>query len=173
MHGLRAIPWIFAWTQTRLILPSWLGVGEALSKVIAEGRTAELRDMYEGWPFFAASVDLIEMILAKTDLRIAALYDDVRLPPHAAELKALGAELRERCLGAQRAVLGVTGHAQLLESSPTLRRLIEMRNPMIDPINVLQAEILRRMRANPDSRRLRDALHITINGIAAGMRNTG
>ena len=219
VQGLRAIPWIFAWTQTRLILPSWLGVGEALSKAIAAGHKAELQAMYETWPFFAASVDLIEMILAKADLRISTLYDDV-LVDDAAERK-LGAELRERCNATIRAVLEVTGQPALLERNGPLKRLIHMRAPYMgeslrgggvfvferererresghatriqtlqklthtrqtnktkqnnqkDPINVMQVEILRRLRADPDSASLRDALLITINGIAAGMRNTG
>eukprot|EP00775_Hariotina_reticulata_P007911 gene7911-8107_t len=171
VRNLRAIPWIFAWTQTRLILPSWLGVGDALTQLIREGKKAELQKMYEEWPFFAATIDLIEMILAKADMRIAALYDDVLVDDPAG--KKLGSELRQKFVDTVRAVCEVTGHHRLLETNPALRRLIEMRNPYIDPINILQVEILRRARANPISQRLREVLLITINGIAAGMRNTG
>eukprot|EP00879_Flechtneria_rotunda_P020091 GHRR01021131.1.p1 GENE.GHRR01021131.1~~GHRR01021131.1.p1 ORF type:complete len:227 (+),score=81.96 GHRR01021131.1:434-1114(+) len=171
VHNLRAIPWIFAWTQTRLILPSWLGVGDALNQLIKEGKKAELQKMYEAWPFFAATIDLIEMILAKADMRIAGLYDDVLVDDPAG--KKLGSELRQKFMETVRAICEVTGHHKLLETNPALRRLIEMRNPYIDPINILQVEVLRRARADPRSVRLREALLITINGIAAGMRNTG
>jgi phosphoenolpyruvate carboxylase len=170
--NLRAIPWVFAWTQTRLILPSWLGVGEALAEALADpSKKQEMTRMYAEWPFFAASVDLIEMILAKCDMRIAQLYDDVLVEDP--ELKKLGAELRERFAATSRAVREVTGQQRLLERNPELRQLIEMRNPYIDPLNILQVEVLRRMRANPNSSRLREALLITINGLAAGLRNTG
>jgi len=171
VQNLRAIPWIFAWTQTRLILPSWLGVGEALHELITMGKKSELQAMYEQWPFFAATIDLIEMILAKADMRIAALYDDVLVDDPVE--KKLGAELRQKFADTERAILEVTGHNKLLQTNQALRRLIEMRNPYIDPINVLQVEVLRRMRGDPLSARLREALLITINGIAAGMRNTG
>ncbi|KAF8073001.1 Ppc2 [Scenedesmus sp. PABB004] len=171
VHNLRAIPWIFAWTQTRLILPSWLGVGDALNQLIKEGKKAELQKMYEEWPFFAATVDLIEMILAKADMRIAGLYDDVLVDDAAG--KKLGSELRQKFTDTVRAICEVTGHERLLQDNPALRRLIEMRNPYIDPINILQVEVLRRARADPRNARLREALLITINGIAAGMRNTG
>jgi phosphoenolpyruvate carboxylase len=170
--NLRAIPWVFAWTQTRLILPSWLGVGEALAEALSDPeRKKQLHSMYAEWPFFAASVDLIEMILAKCDMRIAQLYDDVLVEDP--ELKRLGAELRARFSATSKAVREVTGQPRLLERNPELRQLIEMRNPYIDPLNILQVEVLRRMRANPNSSRLREALLITINGLAAGLRNTG
>ncbi|MEW5303367.1 MAG: hypothetical protein WDW36_006068 [Sanguina aurantia] len=168
---LRAIPWIFAWTQNRLILPSWLGIGEALSKAIAEGHWDELCAMYKEWPFFQVTVDLIEMILAKADMRIAALYDDILVEEPAQ--KALGRELRAKFSQTADAILKITGHPKLLHSNPTLRKLLNMRNPYIDPINVLQTEILRRLRKDPENVKLRDALLISINGIAAGMRNTG
>ncbi|KAI8477117.1 MAG: phosphoenolpyruvate carboxylase-domain-containing protein [Monoraphidium minutum] len=169
--NLRAIPWIFAWTQTRLILPSWLGIGEALSRAIADGHKGDLQAMYEEWPFFQATIDLIEMILAKCDMRIAALYDDMLVDDPVE--KKLGMELRQRFEETARAVLEVTGHGRLLEDNMRLRRLIEMRNPYIDPINILQVELLRRTRADPENKLLTEALLLTINGIAAGMRNTG
>ncbi|EFJ52200.1 hypothetical protein VOLCADRAFT_56464 [Volvox carteri f. nagariensis] len=168
---LRAIPWIFAWTQNRLILPSWLGIGASLMMAIQQGHLPTLQAMYREWPFFGSTVDLIEMILAKTEPRIAALYDSVLVED--SEQKRLGAELRERLARCQMAILKVTGHERLLDNNPTLRKLINMRTPYIDPINILQVEVLRRLRKNPLNQRLRDALLISINGIAAGMRNTG
>ncbi|KAG2450080.1 hypothetical protein HYH02_000184 [Chlamydomonas schloesseri] len=168
---LRAIPWIFAWTQNRLILPSWLGIGAALTAAMSQGHLPTLQAMYREWPFFGSTVDLIEMILAKTDPRIAALYEQVLVADP--EERKLGAELRERLQRCQGAVLKVTGHEALLSSNPTLRKLISMRSPFVDPINILQVEVLRRLRKDPNNMRLRDALLISINGIAAGMRNTG
>ncbi|KAK9905656.1 hypothetical protein WJX75_003995 [Coccomyxa subellipsoidea] len=171
VETLRAIPWIFAWTQTRLVLPAWLGVGTAVQTLSAQGKKADLREMYQEWPFFQSTMDLIEMILAKADMRIAQLYDEQLV--HDPAQRALGATIRERFLATVQAVLQVTGHQHLCQNNPTLRRLIEMRNPFIDPINILQVEILRRLREDPEDQGLRDALLVTINGIAAGMRNTG
>ncbi|PNW85106.1 hypothetical protein CHLRE_03g171950v5 [Chlamydomonas reinhardtii] len=168
---LRAIPWIFAWTQNRLILPSWLGIGAALTAAMTQGHLPTLQAMYREWPFFGSTVDLIEMILAKTDPRIAALYEEVLV--NDPEEKKLGAELRERLQRCQGAILKVTGHENLLSNNPTLSKLISMRSPFVDPINILQVEVLRRLRQDPNNMRLRDALLISINGIAAGMRNTG
>jgi phosphoenolpyruvate carboxylase len=125
--------------------------------------------MYRDWPHFRSSIELIEMVLAKTDGRIAAEYDR-RLVP--ADLQPLGAELRARLRQAIATVLEVTGHAELLESSPVIRRSIDVRNPYVDPINLVQIELLRRVRATDDEQ-ARQALMVTINGIAAGMRNTG
>ena len=167
--SLRAIPWQFAWTQTRLLLGAWLGVEAALSAALAGGGRDELRRMYRDWPHFQSSIDLIEMVLAKTAARIAAEYDR-RLVPDG--LKPLGAELRARLEGAIASVLEVTGHTELLESTPVIRRSIDVRNPYVDPINLVQVELLRRVRAADDPA-ARDALMVTINGIAAGMRNAG
>jgi phosphoenolpyruvate carboxylase len=165
VESLRAIPWQFAWTQTRLMLPSWLGIEDALDS----GGGTMLREMYSQWAFFASTLDLVEMTLAKADRRIAAQYD--RLAP--AELLPLGVDLRARLRGAIDAVLAVTGHAVLLEANPVLRRSIDVRNPYVDPINLVQVELLRRLRESPHEASLFDAFVVTVNGIAAGMRNTG
>lgn len=169
--SLRAIPWIFAWTQTRLVLPAWLGVGAALSAAIADGHLPLLKEMYASWPFFQSTLDLIEMLLTKGDTRIAALYDDVLVsdPSH----RALGADLRAMFFETARAILDVTGHPRLCANNPTLRRLIEMRNPFIDPCNIVQTELLRRLRADPASETLADAVRLSIISISSGMRNTG
>lgn len=168
---LRAIPWVFAWTQTRLILPSWLGVGTALAEAIEAGHRDDLKRMYKEWPFFKATVDLIEMILAKCDERIAALYDEVLVQDP--EEKALGVELRARLARTIKLLLDVTGESEILANNTSLKRLIQMRNPYIEPLNILQVEIIRRLRTDPDNSRLRDAMLLSINGISAGMRNTG
>lgn len=171
VETLRAIPWIFAWTQTRMVLPAWLGIGEAFQWAIGNGYGKTLQEMYVQWPFFQSTMDLIEMILAKADMRIAQVYDEVLVQGD--EYKDLGEDLRGRFQSTVDTVLEVSGHHRLCEHNPKLRRLVEMRNPFIDPINILQVEILRRLRLDPDNSRLRDALMVTINGISAGMRNTG
>jgi len=125
--------------------------------------------MYAHWAFFASTIDLVEMTLAKADARIAGRYD--RLAPD--ELRPLGLDLRRRLSRAVDAVLVVTGHQILLEANPVLRRSIDVRNPYVDPINLVQVELLRRLRAPDQDPALFDAFVVTVNGIAAGMRNTG
>jgi phosphoenolpyruvate carboxylase len=165
VESLRAIPWQFAWTQNRLLLPSWLGVDDALQA----GDEATLTAMMNDWPFFRSTIELIEMVLAKAEARIAAYYDRLLVPD---DLRDLGESLRDRLLRTVELIQRVTGHERLLETNHALRRSIDVRNPYVDPINVVQAEILRRLRQAPDDA-LRDAFIATVNGIAAGMRNTG
>jgi phosphoenolpyruvate carboxylase len=172
IESLRAIPWIFAWTQNRLCLPSWLGVGRCLDQAFAEGHREEIQQMYAEWPFFRATVDLIEMVVAKCDPTSAARYDRRLVPT---ELQGLGAQLRNELQTTIDRVLEVSGHKQLLETYPEGRRSLEVRNPYIDPINLLQIELLRRLRqAGEDPpQEVWEAFVMTVNGIAAGMRNTG
>ncbi len=167
--SLRAIPWQFAWTQTRLMLGAWLGVEDALDRAVTRGERERLAEMYREWPHFQSAIGLIEMVLAKADGRIAAEYDR-RLVP--GRLQSIGVELRERLARAIRGVLDVAGHGELLESSPVIRRSIDVRNPYVDPLNLVQVELLRRMREEDDPR-ARSAFKMTVNGIAAGLRNTG
>lgn len=169
VESLRAIPWIFSWTQTRLLLPAWLGVGEALGEAQAEGRTEELQTMFREWPFFHAFLDMVEMVLAKGDPDVAAQYDR-RLVPE--DLQPLGQELRERYATTLGTVLTVTGHERPLADFPVVRRSVDVRNPYVDPLNRLQVELLHRVR-HRNEEHLRKALQVCINGIAAGMRNTG
>ena len=170
LDGLRAIPWQFAWTQTRLLLASWLGLEEALERAVERGELEELQTMYREWPHFRSVMDLFEMVLAKADARIAAEYDR-QLVPEA--LRPLGRELRDRLARAVAALLQVTTHRHLLEGNPVLRRSIAVRNPYVDPINLVQIEVMRRLRQGDHDPRLHDAFVVTVNGIAAGMRNTG
>ncbi|XP_019176313.1 PREDICTED: phosphoenolpyruvate carboxylase 4-like [Ipomoea nil] len=167
---LRAIPWIFAWTQTRFVLPAWLGVGAGLKGVCDKGHTNDLKEMYKEWSFFQSTVDLIEMVLGKADSPIAKHYDEVLVSPNR---QALGSALRSELLSTENYVLLVTGHGKLSDNNRSLRRLIESRLPYLNPLNILQVEVLKRLRRDDDNNKLRDALLITINGIAAGMRNTG
>lgn len=167
---LRAIPWIFAWTQTRFVLPAWLGVGAGLKGACDKGYTDDLKAMYKEWPFFQVTMDLIEMVLGKADVPIAKHYDEVLVSENR---RQLGNDLRMELTTTEKYVLVVTGHKKPLENNRSLRKLIESRLPFLNPINMLQVEILRRLRCDDDNNKLRDALLITINGIAAGMRNTG
>lgn len=167
---LRAIPWVFAWTQTRFVLPAWLGIGAGLKGACEDGHTEELQAMYKEWPFFQCTLDLIEMVLGKADIPIAKHYDEVLVSE---QRKQLGHELREELKTTGKFVLVVSGHEKLQENNRSLRRLIENRLPFLNPMNMLQVEILKRLRRDDDNLKIRDALLITINGIAAGMRNTG
>jgi phosphoenolpyruvate carboxylase len=171
ISSLRAIPWIFSWTQTRLMLPAWLGVGQGLSGLRSKPNGDQvLREMAAQWPFFRSTLALMEMVLAKADARIAESYDDALVPEN---LWPLGERLRGLLLEAERTVRDVLQIDALLQSNPTLRRSIDVRNPYVDPLNVLQMDLLRRMRAGEASELLHDAFLVTVNGIAAGMRNTG
>ena len=169
VESLRAIPWIFAWTQTRLLLPAWLGAGSALAESLEAGRRDTLHHMYESWPFFRAFIDMLEMVLAKSDPDVAAWYD-ARLVPES--LHELGEGLRERHAETRQRVLEVSQHEHPLDDAPVVQRSVGLRNPYVDPLNLLQVELLDRVRHGHEEG-LRDALMICINGIAAGMRNTG
>ncbi len=169
VDSLRAIPWIFAWTQTRLLLPAWLGAGDALREALDAGREADLQHMYQAWPFFRAFIDMQEMVLAKSDPAVAAWYDQ-RLVPEA--LHGLGEDLRKRLVETRHGVLTVSGHENPLDEAPVVQRSVGVRNPYVDPLNLLQVELLDRVRHGHEED-LREALMICINGIAAGMRNTG
>ena len=146
------------------------GIGTAFAEAFARGEGDRLRTMYRDWTYFRSAVDLFEMVLAKADARIAAEYDRQLVP---LELQPLGLELRARLARASRALLDVTGHRELLDGNPVLRRSIDVRNPYVDPINVVQVELVRRLRQGDSDARLRHAFMVTVNGIAAGMRNTG
>jgi phosphoenolpyruvate carboxylase len=167
--GLRAIPWQFAWIQTRLLLPSWLGIDEALVRARARGETPLLREMYQEWTFFRSTLQLIAIALAEADPRIAEQYDRLVRP----DVQPLGQDLRRRYAQAVEVLLAITGQKDLLQDNPVLRRSIDVRNPYVDPINLVQIEVLRRMREQGTDPRLRDAFVVTVNGVAAGMRNTG
>jgi phosphoenolpyruvate carboxylase len=181
LSSLRAIPWQFAWTQTRLLLASWLGVDAIMSEAVSPEDRERCREMYRAWPFFHAMIDLTAMALAKADAGIAACYDRELVAP---DLQPFGASLRARLAQATAAVLTSTGHERLLDDNQVLRRSIDVRNPYVDPINLLQVELLRRLRAlrgrasapideAEDVDSLQRALLVTINGVSAGMRNTG
>lgn len=175
VESLRAIPWIFAWTQNRLMLPAWLGAGAALQKVIEEGNQDKLEAMCRDWPFFSTRLGMLEMVFAKADLWLAEYYDQ-RLVKK--ELWSLGQQLRDRLSADIKVVLDIANDSHLMADLPWIAESITLRNIYTDPLNVLQAELLSRSRLSeergetPDAR-VEQALMVTIAGIAAGMRNTG
>ncbi len=170
--GVRAIPWVFSWMQSRFNLPGWYGLGAALDT----GDASLLREMYAGWPFFRAILDNAEMSLLKADMGIAALYSE--LVPDRALAAAVFRRIESEFQRARAAVLEATGHRELMDGDPVIQRSVQLRNPYVDPLNYLQVEMLRRLRAlsdpdGPEAERHREVIVITINGIAAGLRNTG
>lgn len=169
IESLRAIPWIFAWTQNRLMLPAWLGAGSALQAMIDKGHLQQLREMAEQWPFFATRLNMLEMVYAKADAKLSAYYD-ARLVPQ--ELQSIGVGLREQLAQDAGTVLSLGQKDGLLENEGWLLESIQLRNVYTDPLNVLQVELLRRQRDKTDPA-LDEAVMVTIAGIAAGMRNTG
>lgn len=174
VETLRAIPWIFAWTQIRLMLPTWLGCGEALRNALEGDCCDTLNEMMHNWPFFKARLDMLEMVFMKTDAQLAKYYEEQLVPE---ELHSLGRKLRDMLSMAIDVLLTLRGNDELMSSQPMSREAIELRNPYTDPLNFLQAELLHRVRAagedEPVEAALEQALMITIAGIAAGMRNTG
>lgn len=173
ISSLRAIPWVFAWTQIRLMLPAWLGTGAALEAAQADpDQSGTVQEMVAQWPFFQGVVDMLEMVLAKADLRVAAWYEQ-RLAGDDADLARLGEVLRERLTGTVNALSALTGREDLLDNNPVMRWSIRVRDPYTDPLHLLQAELMARLRQQDGDKVLESALMVTIAGIAAGLRNTG
>jgi phosphoenolpyruvate carboxylase len=176
VESLRAIPWVFAWTQMRLMLPAWLGTGKALGSQLAQGNLERLQEMARDWTFFGMLLDMQEMVLAKTEERVAAYYEQ-RLLEDSSQ-SSLGEELRAGVQQAESVLEAISGN-KLLEKVPNLKRSIELRNPYVDPLNITQVEVMRRLRQLDDTdqselkRDLEQALMVSIGGIAAGLRNTG
>jgi phosphoenolpyruvate carboxylase len=174
LQDLRAIPWVFAWTQNRCLLPAWYGLGTAILDVKYADRQAweRLREMYRDWPFFTATIDNAAVALAKADPAIGQRYaeliddDDVR--------QRLWPRLAAECDRSRQAVLDIVGSRELLETTPWLKRSIEARNPLVDPLNLIQVEFLRRRElAGDGDGSLREILRLSVQGIASGMRTTG
>jgi phosphoenolpyruvate carboxylase len=173
IEDLRAIPWVFSWSQARIMLPGWYGTGTALTGWIGDdpGRLGHLRDLHGRWPFLRTVLSNMDMVLAKTDLRIARRYAD--LVPDAA--------LRDRVFGAieaehertVRVLLAITGHDRLLADNPPLARSIRNRFPYLDPLNHLQVELLQRWRAGDHDELTKRGIQLTINGLATALRNSG
>ncbi len=170
MSSLRAIPWVFAWSQNRCGLTAWLGVGTGLQAAIDAHGLPAVAEMARDWPFFATLVDDVEMVLAKSEMGIFAEYSRLAGPLHAQFHPGLAAEFART----QAAVLAIKGTTRLLQNDYRLRESIRLRNPYVDPISLLQVDLLARWRAadRPEDA-LFHALVTTVNGIAAGVQNTG
>jgi phosphoenolpyruvate carboxylase len=174
IEDLRAIPWVFSWAQCRVMLPGWYGFGAAV-RAFCDRRGAEglvlLRQMEREWPFFRAMLSNMEMLMAKVDLSVASRYKE--LVAEAASGDAIFARIRDEFDAALSALLQITGAEGLLESNAALARSIRNRFPYMDPLNHLQIELLKRHRAGDSEARVRRGIHLTINGLAAGLRNSG
>jgi phosphoenolpyruvate carboxylase len=176
VQSLRAIPWVFAWTQNRFLLPSWYGSGTALGLFVDDENDLEtLREMYREWPFFRTLLDFMQMTLAKSDLRIARTYtslisdDDVR--------DGIWSRIASEHAACVEALLKITGLKNLLDNTPVLQRSVRLRNPYVDPLSYVQVSLLRQLRNLPEDSAEREGalrtLLLTISGISSGMLNTG
>ena len=177
IEDLRAIPWVFSWGQCRLMLPGWYGVGSAFQTWMQRHPAGPhkarevLAQMHARWPFFRAMIANLAMVLAKTDLAVASRYAELVTDTTLRE--SIFARIAEEHGKTLRSVLAVTGQSELVEDNPTLARSLRNRLPYLDPLNHLQVELLRRVRAGQTDERTRRAVHLTINGLAAGLRNSG
>ena len=173
LGDLRAIPWVFGWMQSRHVVPAWFGVGFALERFYVESsnNAALLEKLIRRFPLFTELIANVEMGLAKADLSIARLY--AGLVSDAALREQVFGMLFEEFERTKAVVLRLTGQTTLLEKNPVLARSIRLRNPYVDPLSLIQVELLRRKRGGEDNENLNYALAATINGIAAGLRNTG
>lgn len=176
IESLRAIPWVFAWTQIRLMLPAWLGTGAALNEVLNQGQRATLDEMLAQWPYFQTLIDMLEMVLSKADGDVALYYESHLT--HDPDLKVLGEELRQRLKDAVQTLLTLKGESKLLTSNDVLDQSMRVRKPYLLPLHLLQAELMKRRRLylaeqNAEHTPVDHALMVSIAGIAAGLRNTG
>jgi phosphoenolpyruvate carboxylase len=178
IEDLRAIPWVFSWGQCRILLPGWYGFGSGVEAWLAAGsgrtrreRAAQLATMAREWPFFRTLLSNMEMVLAKADLAIGGRY--AVLARERRRAAAVFAAIRSEWKLTTRHLLAITGQKQLLENNPGLQQALRHRLPYIDPLNHLQVELIKRYRGGITDERIKRGIHLTINGISAGLRNTG
>jgi phosphoenolpyruvate carboxylase len=170
LDTLRAVPWVFAWTQSRHIIPGWYGAGTGLAAALSQFGEARVRDTYANWFFLRNLIDDVEAMLARADLEIADAYNVLAPAP----LQRFFADIRAEYTAACQHVLAIKGCEALLDSDPTLQRSIQLRNPYVDPMNLMQVDLLQRWRAaDRQDRDLFEALLASISGIAQGLQSTG
>ena len=173
LDDLRAIPWVFSWTQARVNLPGWFGLGSALASEISSNGVARLQEMYASWPFFASAIDNAQLSLGTADVPTARRYAALAPPSLMPVFELIMAEFSRSV----EAVLAVTRQSELLERSPVLAQSIKLRNPYVDALHVAQVALLKRFRGLAEDAEERhlvmDAIHHSINGIAAGLQTTG
>jgi len=174
IEDLRAIPWVFSWAQCRVMLPGWYGFGSAVDEFLlrrgSEGKVL-LGRMWREWPFFRVMLANLDMLLAKADLSVAARYKDLCQDTTLAE--TIFARIRAEHESTVQALFGITGSLGFLESNPSLARSMRNRFPYLDPLNHLQVELIKRYRAGETEDRVKRGIHLSINGLAAGLRNSG
>jgi phosphoenolpyruvate carboxylase len=168
IEDLRAIPWVFSWAQARVMLPGWYGAGQGLEAV---ADLPMLQEMYEAWPFFRTSLDNLEMVLAKSDIAIAARY--AGLAGDADGGAAIFGRIKDGWQRTHDRLLAISGQSRLLENNPALDASIRLRLPYIEPLNLLQIELLKRHRAGEADPRIREGIQLSINAIATALRNSG
>ena len=174
IEDLRAIPWVFSWSLSRIMLPGWYGFGTAVEEVMARRNNAGidlLQGMYQEWPFFRTLLSNMDMLLAKSDISIASRYAELVTDVDLRE--SIFGRIQEEWHRTVRYLLAITGQSELLEANPALSRSLRNRSPYIDPLNHLQVELLKRYRAGETDEKTRRAILLTLNGIAAGLRNSG
>jgi len=172
VESLRAIPWIFAWSQNRLMLPAWLGAGQALANVVAQGNSLLLDEMRVQWPFFETRLSMLEMVYMKADTTISAYYDKVLVSD---EYRSLGEMLRNQLIEDKKILLQIIHNDSFMAQENWIREAIQLRDTYVNPLHILQVELLNRVRTSsaPVEENINHALMVTIAGIAAGMRNSG
>jgi phosphoenolpyruvate carboxylase len=168
IEDLRAIPWVFSWAQARVMLPGWYGAGQALAGF---GDGALLKEMVEAFPFFRTTLENLEMVLAKSDIAIAARYAE--LVPDPDQRRIVFGTIRDAWHQTHDVLLEITGQSRLLEKKPGLDASIRLRLPYIEPLNLLQIELLKRHRAGETDPRIREGIQLSINAVATALRNSG
>jgi phosphoenolpyruvate carboxylase len=173
LDDLRAIPWVFSWSQSRVMLPGWYGFGSAVSQWLQNHRDglAELRNMHRSWPFFRSVLSNLDMVLAKTDLPIAARYAELVADSGLRTL--VFSRIADEWSATRAQLFAITGTSEFLADNPTLARSIRNRFAYLDPLNHIQVNLLRRFRSGDTDERTVRAIHLTINGISAALRNSG
>jgi phosphoenolpyruvate carboxylase len=178
VEDLRAIPWVFSWMQSRFVFPGWYGLGSALEKFAAKGpeQAALLKTMYKEWMFFKATIDNAQLTLLKADMKIASHY--ASLVPDESIRTRIFDNIAEEFHRTEMAILAITGQKALLEREPVLAKSVQLRNPYIDPLNYIQIDMIKRLRAmedktTPEADNIRAVIELAINGVSGGLKNTG